>query len=98
MKIIIDTHGSSYMATVEIDGRTMQYALRLGSYFKLEGLTDEERERTIGGLVAGRLLSPLIDVLQGYMPEESNAQGESYQSWDRLPAQVAEQVEEALGC
>ena len=69
MKIEIE-FTNSYEADLLIDGRKLKYGYKHGMWQFFEGLEDDEVDATIGGIVACKLTSPLIDILQGWIPEE----------------------------
>lgn len=95
MKIEIEFN-SSTDAVVTIDGRRMKYGYRGGFWRYFDGLGLPEQDRTIGGIVAQKLMSPMIDILQGWIPDEPTANGDMWETWQLLPQRVAEQVEESI--
>lgn len=56
---------SSYKGKLTIDGKEMEIAMYPG-LTRLTGLTDEERENTLGGIVAMELYSKLADSMQAW--------------------------------
>jgi len=95
MKIEIE-FDSSTDAVVTIDGRKMKYGYREGFWRYFEGLGPPEQDRTVGGIVALRLMSPMIDILQGWIPNQPTPNGDAWETWQLLPKDVAEQVEESI--
>lgn len=95
MKIEIELT-SSTDAMVTIDGRSMVYGYREGFWRYSVGLGATDQSRTIGGLVACKLTSTLIDILQGWIPDEPTDNGDMWETWQLLPPEVAEQVEDSL--
>jgi hypothetical protein len=88
MKIEIELVDSVH-ARITIDGKKMDYIM-IGKQAGLHPLTDIEREATIGGMVASRLCDVLGDILQAHIPEEGNAQGDSWGTWEKLSERVAD--------
>ncbi len=85
---------NSINATIEIEGRVMNFSLHglFGKEPGLHPLTDEERHATIGGIVAGKLCDVLPDILQGFIPETESPDNDCWQAWEKLPASVADKM------
>lgn len=94
MKIEIE-FTSSYEADITIDGKRLRYCL-LGKDAGLTGLTGAERERTIGGLVAGKLIEPFYDILQGWLPDEESPDNDCWETWEKLSPRVANELAHKL--
>lgn len=95
MKIEIEFN-SSYEATVNIDGRELKLEGRRGMW-TFEGMTCDEGEGTIGGIVANKLMMPLIDILQGWMPDEESPDDDCWETWEKLTESAADEVYDAIG-
>lgn len=95
MKIEIE-FTSSYEATMTIDGRKLTYKL-IGRSSGLQGLPEGQTcEDSIGGMVAQKLCNQLTDILQGWMPDEQNAEDCCWGTWERLSEKANDQVFEAI--
>lgn len=97
MKIEIELKGSTE-ANITIDGRKMRYGYKAsaGCWTFLEGMNPGEGDNTIGGMVACKLASPLIDILQAWLPEEESPDGDCWGTWETLSESAAEEVEERM--
>lgn len=96
MKITIETE-NSYEAKVTIDEREMVFGLKNGGWSYRSGLGTGESDNTIGGIVAVKLMDILPDLLQGWMPDSENPEtGASWELWETLDEETADQVYERL--
>ena len=88
---------NSYEAVMTIDGRRLEYGLQDNVFrFKGNDVSYEDLEKTIGGLVALKLTSPLIDILQGWMPDEPSPDEDVWGTWETLTETAAQEVAEAM--
>lgn len=81
-------------ATIRIDGRECQIKRR-GPMIRIEGLTRQEIEFTLGGMIAEHLMDPVISIQQA----DATASDETGRSdcgpdftWSTLPPDVADEV------
>lgn len=95
MKIEIE-FDSSHEATIVIDGRKMRYGFEDGMWNFLEGIDPDEHDTTIGGMVAGKLVFPLIDILQAWLPEEESPDGDCWEAWEKLTDSAADAIYERI--
>ncbi len=86
----------SYKAEIIIDDKKFNYGFNLGGHWHFEGIGNKELDTTRGGLIALKLVDVLPDILQGYIPEESNPQDDAYDTWETLSNSAADQVYNAL--
>jgi hypothetical protein len=94
IRVSIETD-CSYQATVTINGRKLVYGYNAkeGVWLYQSGLSKEDRENTIGGMVAEKLMTPLMEILQGWMPEYDNPKtGECWKVWEKLDEECADKV------
>jgi hypothetical protein len=98
MKIEI-TLENSYSAKIAMDGKEFQYGYsdKTGGWGFDDGITVEEMENTIGGLVIQKLCEDMSDILQGWMPEEQNADDCCWGTWEQLSEDAAEEVYDSIG-
>lgn len=98
MKIEIEFN-SSYEADITIDGRKMKYGYSgaEGCWKFKDGIKAAEHDSTIGGIIAGKLTSPLIDILQGWMPDEPSPDDDCWETWETLTESAADEVADAIG-
>lgn len=82
---------SSYQAFIEIDGKKMEYNL-IGKNTGLSGISEEDFETTLGGMVALKFCTILPTILQGWMPDEPNPQGDSWETWEKLTDSAADEI------
>lgn len=94
MKIEIE-FTSSYSADITIDGKQMKYCL-IGQKTGLTGIEPELLEDSIGGIVALKITGVLTSILQGWMPDEQNADDCCWGTWDKLTESASEEVTEAI--
>lgn len=94
MKIEIE-FTSSYEAAITIDGKVINYCL-IGKNSGLTGLSGIELDETIGGAVAQILTSPLSKILQGWMPDEPNPDGDPWGTWDTLSEKARDEVFDSI--
>lgn len=95
MKIEIEFN-STYKAKVTIDGREMTYGYKGGGFSYFKGMNPGEEENTIGGIVASKLSMPLMDILQGHMPDEESPDGDCWETWEELSESAASEVYDAI--
>ena len=96
MKIEIEFN-STIEAKVTIDGKPLKFGVREGCLGGYHGtMTKLEQDQTIGGIIARKLSSPLVDILQNWMPDEDDNNMEPWGTWQKLPRQLAEEVEDAM--
>jgi hypothetical protein len=84
MKIEIEITSKRH-ATITIDGRKMEVNRSLtGTGTKLEGITGDEIEETLGGMTAHATFE-MVDKIFDAMAITRN----EFKTWDRLPPEVA---------
>jgi hypothetical protein len=60
-------------------------------------VTPDELNSTIGGMVAGKLAHPLIDILQNWLPDEESPDDDCWGTWETLSDPVADKMYANLG-
>ena len=95
MKIEIEFE-SSYEADITIDGRTLKYGYQNGSWSFMSTLSAADADTTIGGMVASRISYILIEILQHWMPESENPEGEMWGTWETLDEDTADELYQHL--
>ncbi len=93
MKIQIEFICST-TAQVLIDGKgfMLVYSAKTGGW----NYATKPPANTVGSLVASKLMSSVIDILQAHMPDELKEDNSPYGTWDILPEHICEQVEERM--
>jgi hypothetical protein len=92
MKIEIE-FDSSHEAAVTIDGRKMRYSVKaVDGWAWREGVTPEELETTIGGILAGKVSQILPEILQGWMPSDESPDGDAWETWEKLSDEMSDEM------
>ena len=87
---------NTYKAKVTIDGREMTYGFKDGGFSYFEGMKPGEEENTIGGIVASKLGMPLMEIMQGHIPDEESPDGDCWETWEELTESAADEVYDAI--
>jgi hypothetical protein len=95
MKIEIEFN-SSYEAKITCDGKEMTYGLIRGGVWQLRGITNDESENTVGGMVVGKLTENMINILQAWLPNEESPDGDCWETWEKLTDSAAEEIYERI--
>ena len=97
MKIQIELK-NSYRAEIEVDGKkcTYGYNAESGGWSFDDGLTNEEVEGTVGGIVLQALSDNLSDILQGWMLDEQNPKGECWGTWEQLTETALDEIDRSI--
>ena len=97
MKIQIELK-NSYRAEIEVDGKKCNYGYNreTGGWSFDDGITNEEFENTVGGIVLEKLTDNLLDILQGWMPGEQNPQGNCWGTWEQLTDTAADEIDNSI--
>lgn len=95
MKIEIEIK-DSVTAEIEIGGRTVKYGARQGVWKFFEGVTEQELETTIEGIALLKLVNALPDIMQGYLPDEQNAEDCCWEPWETLSKTAQKEVWKAI--
>jgi len=94
IKIHIQT---SYEADLEINGRKLKLRGRPfpgGSQWTMEGTQKGDADRTLGGMIARKLHSPLTDIIQAWMPD--SMPDRPPEVWEELSRLTAEEIEDKM--
>ena len=97
MKITIELE-SSYSAKIEVDRKAFQYGFsaKTGGWGFDDGISREELEDTLGGIVIQKICDDMSTVLQSWMPEEESPTGEPWKTWEPLSEEAAEELYDSL--
>jgi hypothetical protein len=79
-------------AKLTLDGKKFKVGYKHGRGWAVEGLSDQEQERTIGGIIASKLAEELPHILQAWLPETPNPQGDTWGTWETLPTDIADEM------
>lgn len=98
MKIIIELE-NSYSAKISVDEKKFKYGYcaKSGGWTFNDGLTIEEMEETLGGMVITKLCDDMSTILQSWMPDEESPSGEPWKTWEKLSEEAAEELYDSLG-
>jgi len=91
MKIEIEIT-DSITAEIKIGDRRVKYGARKGMWQFIEGVSEQELENTIEGIVLLKLTNVLSDIMQGYLPDEQNADDCCWEPWEKLSRKAQEEV------
>lgn len=91
MKLEIEIE-DSVTAAIKIGDRTVKFGARQGIWRFFEGVNDRELETTIEGVVLLKLANVLPAVMQGYLPEEQNADDCCWEPWETLSKKAQQEV------
>ena len=98
MKIEI-TLIDSTSAKIAMDGKEFEYgySAKTGGCGFDDGISREELQDTLGGMVIQKLCDDMSDILQGWMPDEESPSGSPWETWEKLSEEAAEELYDSLG-
>ena len=96
MKIQIELKNSD-RAEIEVDGKKFSYGLNFnsGGWRFDDNISNEEIEYTLGGMVISKLCEDMSSILQEWRPDRESPSGEDWETWETLPEEVVEEIEDS---